>query len=65
MPLVHESIFEADDEDLYEVDYIVDSRTRRNKREFLVHWKHYGIFDRTWEPERNLVNAKEALETFY
>ena len=47
------------------MDYIVDCRNRRNKKEFLVHWKHYGIFDRTWEPERNLVNATEALENFY
>ena len=50
---------------MFEVNYIVDERLSRNQKEFLVHWKNYGIFDRTWEPESNLVNANEALHEFY
>ena len=47
------------------MDYIVDIRFRKNKKEFLVHWKHYGVYDCTWELESNLVNANDALELFY
>ena len=66
LPPIHEPIFEDNNfEDLFEVDYIVDARKRRNRLEYLVHWKHYGIFDRTWEPAKNLENASEALEKFY
>ena len=50
LPPVHDPVFEADDEDLFEIDYIVDMRKRKNKIEYLVHWKNYGIYDRTWEP---------------
>ena len=59
---MHEPVFEVDDEDIFEIDYIVDSRKVRNCTEYLLHWKHYGIFDRTWEPASNLVHADEALK---
>ena len=49
-PTVQDPVFELDGEDLYEVDYIADHRRRKNKTEFLVHWKNFGVFDRTWEP---------------
>ena len=58
LPPIHVPAFEAKDgANLFEIDFIVDERTRRNKQEFLLHWKNYGVYDRTWEPASNLVNA--------
>ena len=55
LPLNYEPIFEdSDGDDLFEVEYIVADRLRRNKKEFLVHWKGYNVYDRTWEPIENL-----------
>jgi hypothetical protein len=48
----------------WEVDYIVDSRTRYRRTEYLVHWKGFGIEDRTWEPEKNLIHSPDILESF-
>ena len=61
---MHEPVYEIDDEDIFEIDYIVDCRKCRNRSEYLVHWKNFGIYDRTWEPASNLINADEALEKF-
>ena len=49
----------------WEVDRIIDSHYKNKKLEFLVHWKGYNDTDRTWEPNSNLGNAKEALNDFY
>ena len=43
----------------------MDDRKNKNKREFLFHWKGYGVYNRTWERESNLVNADEGLRLFY
>lgn len=48
---------EDDDEDdgkEYEVAKILDSRTKKGKREFLVHWKGWSSRFDNWEPEENL-----------
>ena len=49
----------------YEVDYVVATRRRRNRQEYLVHWKGYGVQERTWEPLANLRNSREALRKFH
>ena len=62
LPPIHDPIFEDHEgDDLFEIEYIVDERLHRNKKEFLVHWKGFNVYDRTWEPASNLVNASEAL----
>src|ERR671932_1712412 len=45
----------GDDLDFYEVEEILDSRTRHRKVEYLVHWKGYNPDDRTWETFDNLI----------
>ena len=66
IPPVHDPIFEdTEGDDLFEVEFIVDERFRRNKKEFLVHWKGFNVYDRTCEPESNLENAQEAISDFY
>lgn len=52
----------------YEVERIVGVRTRRKGRktmkEYLVLWKGYPEWERTWEPEANLQNARDAIREF-
>ena len=52
------------DQDEYEVEQILDERTHRRRKEYLVWWKGYPLYDSTWEPAGNLENAAEAIRTF-
>ncbi|CAL8077366.1 unnamed protein product [Orchesella dallaii] len=54
---------EEEEEEEYEVDKIMNVRTRKNKREFLVKWKGYSESDATWEPEANL-SCKQLIKEF-
>ncbi len=38
---------------------------RHNKKGFLVKWLGYGPEHNTWEPESNLTNYIEVLQTFW
>jgi hypothetical protein len=49
----------------YEVDFIRDSRLRRGKMQYLVHWKGYLREEETWEPVSNITNAKAAVNDFH
>jgi hypothetical protein len=51
--------------DEYEVESIVDSRCHRNKMQYLVHWKGYGIDERSWLSIDELTNAQEAVKLFH
>lgn len=54
--------------DQWEVDYLLDKRTRRFGRgarvEYLVRWTGYGPEDDTWEPLSNLSGAQEAIAAY-
>ena len=60
-------IFDDSEVQEYEVEDLLDMRTstrgRLQKREFLVKWLGYSVFDATWEPEANL-NCPEILKAF-
>ncbi len=41
----------------YEVERLLAVRTTRGRKEYLIHWKGYGSWEDSWEPEENLENA--------
>jgi hypothetical protein len=49
----------------YEVNFIWDSRLRRGKLQYLVHWKGYPREEETWEPVSNITAAKDAVRDFH
>ena len=50
----------------YEIEAVLAVREKRhNKKEFLVKWLVYGPEHNTWEPESNLTNCSEVLQTFW
>jgi len=49
-------------EEEYEVDSIKNHRKRGRSYQYLVVWKGYS--DETWEPESNLKNASEILQSY-
>jgi hypothetical protein len=56
---------EIEGEEEYEVASILDSRRRRNKVQYLVHWEGYGPEDDTWEPVGMLEGAHDLLDEFH
>jgi hypothetical protein len=57
-------VVEADGTQQFEVDHIIASRGRGRRREFLVKWKGYPLWESTWETHRHLVNASDAVAQF-
>ncbi|XP_058799952.1 myb-like protein X [Phymastichus coffea] len=53
---------EAEEEE-YEVEKIVDQRTIKGRRQFLVRWKGYSEESDTWENEKDL-NCDRLIEEF-
>jgi hypothetical protein len=50
-------------EDIYEVERIIDVRSRRGQKQYLVRWKGYQPSEDTWEPEANF-NSRKPIEKF-
>ena len=48
----------------YEVEDILDVRQYRGKTQYLVKWLGYLDWEKSWENESNLSNAREFLEAF-
>jgi len=55
-------IIEGEEE--FEVEKIINKRTVRGKKKFLVRWKGYMVEEDTWENRENLENTKELVEEF-
>jgi hypothetical protein len=51
-------------EQAWEVDRVVGKRTVRGKVQYLVLWKGYPDYERTWEPASNLKQAQQAVRRF-
>ena len=54
----------VDGEPKYEVSEVLGKKKKGNMTYFLVHWEGYRPEEDTWEPEENLVKAKEAIKAF-
>ena len=48
----------------HQVEEILGVRKRGATIQYLVKWKGYGPDDNTWEPSKNLTDAKDAIEEF-
>ncbi|GGS28921.1 hypothetical protein GCM10010252_78150 [Streptomyces aureoverticillatus] len=59
------SSIEVDNNEEFEVEEILDSRRRRNKLEYLVHWRGYDISERIWELSRNLAITSAKVKVFH
>ena len=53
-----------DESEEWEVESILNHRTRRNKREFLIAWKGWPTSENSWEPESHLRNAQYLLRNY-
>lgn len=49
---------------LYEVESIVDKRTKNNVVEYFIKWKGYPTHHNTWEPADNLLKCKSKIKDF-
>ncbi len=45
----------------FEVERILGVRHIQGGRQFLIKWKGYGAWGYSWEPNKNLGNAKELV----
>ena len=53
-----------DESEEWEVESILNHRTRRNKKEFLIAWKGWPTSENSWEPESHLRNAQYLLRNY-
>jgi len=51
-----------DDEKDWEVEMILDDRTRHGRGQFLVQWKGYPNSENSWEPVEGLENAEDLAQ---
>ena len=49
-------------DDTYEVDKVMDKRTRMGRTEYKIRWKGYSSDDDTWEPTENLNCPNKVRE---
>lgn len=56
---------DIDGEEEWEVEQILDDVGLGSKRKFYVRWKGFSEAYDTWEPERNLRHAREAIAEYY
>ena len=49
----------------WEIEKVLDSKFAYNRLLFLVKWKGWPSSENSWEPEANLLHAREEVEDFY
>jgi len=51
--------------EIHEVDYIIDSRLKGKRLEYLAHWIGCLNKDHTWKPLDHLDGAKDTIHKFH
>jgi len=66
IPYLPEAELAEGTDDIFEAEAILAHRLVRGKDLFHVHWKGYGVADRTWEPAANLFSdgAQTLIKQF-
>lgn len=54
-------IDEQDEEDVYDVEYILNHSYKKRQHKYLVKWLDYPLEDNTWEPFKHLEHSDAAL----
>ena len=54
----------VDGQEEYEIEAIIRHRNQGKGYAYLVKWKNYPTSENTWEPERNLNNARTILAKY-
>jgi len=54
-----------DSEEEWEVEEILDSRFKNRQLQYLVKWTGTNSAKNSWEPDKNLANAPEAISDFH
>ena len=57
-------IIKNQEEEEYEVEKIIDMKTQKGKRQFLIQWKGYGPEENQWVPESHLEHCQKLLREF-
>ena len=52
------------EEEVYKVEEILGHRNRRGKIYYRIKWEGYDDTQNTWEPEENLIDCPELLESY-
>ncbi|EXV01030.1 reverse transcriptase domain protein [Metarhizium robertsii] len=60
-----EKDIEVLDDGEYEVEQILDVRTKNKTRQYLIKWKDYGHEENTWEPMKHLRKCQHLLRQFH
>ena len=58
------SVLPDTNEEAWEVERVVGKRVVRGSVQYLVLWKGYPEWERTWEPEHNLRYARHAVQAY-
>ena len=52
-------------EEEYEVETILDSRMRRGRLQYHIHWKGYPVSERSWEPVEFVQHCPDLIRSFH